>query len=55
MTDILLVDDDPSILEPLASMLEAEGFNVRSFTDPEKALALLSSRNVDLCIFERNG
>ena len=52
MTDILLVDDDPSILEPLASMLEAEGFNVRSFTDPEKALALLSSRNVDLCIFD---
>ena len=49
---ILLVDDDPSILEPLASMLEAEGFNVRSFTDPEKALALLSSRNVDLCIFD---
>ena len=52
MTDLLLVDDDTGILEPLASMLEAEGYNVRAFTDPEKALAFLGSRHVDLCIFD---
>ena len=39
---ILLVDDEEDILDMLAYNLTSEGYKVKCFTDPEKALAFSS-------------
>ena len=36
---VMLVDDEPELLTVMTLMLEAQGFVVHGFTDPEKALA----------------
>lgn len=36
---IFVVDDDPDIVNLIEHVLDLEGFQVRSFTDPEEALA----------------
>ncbi|MDX1430985.1 MAG: sigma 54-interacting transcriptional regulator [Gammaproteobacteria bacterium] len=48
--DILLVDDDPSLLRLLSIRLSAAGFRVRAVTDGEHALEALESRRPDLVI-----
>jgi DNA-binding response OmpR family regulator len=38
---IVLVDDDPSLVETLEDLLSAEGYRVEGFSDPAAALARL--------------
>ena len=47
MAKIILVDDEQEILTPLEEMLTSEGFKVRSFLNPHKALDYLKSQTVD--------
>ncbi|MEK9684079.1 MAG: response regulator transcription factor [Rhodospirillaceae bacterium] len=49
---IALVDDDKNILTSISIALEAEGFNVRTFTDGETALSGLINRPTDLAILD---
>jgi two-component system response regulator GlrR len=48
--DILLVDDDPSLLRLLSIRLNAAGYRVRAVQDGENALEALESRRPDLVI-----
>ncbi len=50
MLDILLIDDEPSILAPYAEALSAEGHRVTTAEDGLSALALVSSRTFDVII-----
>ena len=52
MQKILIVDDEESILAPLEEMLKGEGYRVRAFSDPLKALELLRTQEFDLAIFD---
>ena len=52
MTKILIVDDEESILAPLEEMLSGEGYRVRAFDNPLKALELLRTQEFDLAIFD---
>lgn len=52
MKTIIVVDDDPDILAPVESMLTGEGYRVRTFEDPNRALAYLVTQSVDLAIFD---
>ncbi len=47
---ILVVDDQPEILENLALILEMEGYQVWTARDGAEALAILESRPVDLIL-----
>jgi two-component system response regulator MprA len=38
---VVIVDDDPSLIETLEDLLAAEGYQVEGFTDPAAALARL--------------
>ncbi len=49
---IALVDDDRNILASVAIGLEAEGFTVRAYADPEEALRELVARPVDLAVLD---
>lgn len=49
---IALVDDDRNILTSVTMALEAEGYQVRSYTDGEEALRSLTQRPVDLAILD---
>ena len=49
---IALVDDDRNILTSVSMALEAEGFDVHTYTDGEVALAGLSSSPVDLAVLD---
>ncbi|MBE7210264.1 MAG: response regulator transcription factor [Gluconacetobacter diazotrophicus] len=49
---IALVDDDRNILASVSMTLEAEGFQVRTFTDGESALAGLTTRPPDLAVLD---
>ncbi len=48
--DLLLVDDDPFILEGIGEDLERRGYRVTRVNSGEKALELLERRNFDLVI-----
>ena len=50
MARILLVDDEPSILSVLSTLLKAEGYEVESALGGEKARDLLNSESFDLMI-----
>lgn len=52
MTKILIVDDEESILSPLEEMLTSDGYRVRAFDNPQKALELLRTQEFDLAIFD---
>ena len=52
MTHIALVDDDRNILTSVSIALEAEGFEVRTYTDGATALAALTSAPPDLAVFD---
>ena len=49
---IALVDDDRNILTSVSMTLEAEGFQVRTYTDGESALAGIMSKPVDLAVLD---
>jgi two-component system response regulator ChvI len=49
---IALVDDDRNILTSVSMTLEAEGFQVRTYTDGESALQGLMARPVDLAVLD---
>jgi len=48
--NILVVDDEPSIVELLSEYLRARGHRVWSASDGEEALALLEKRDLDLVL-----
>lgn len=50
MPRILLVDDEPSILSVLCTVLKAEAYDVVAINDGQKALDLIKSENFDLVI-----
>ena len=47
---ILIVDDDPYIVDLLSRQLKAKGFNVLQTTDPETAFTLAEKEKPDLII-----
>jgi len=49
---IALVDDDRNILTSVAMALEAEGFDVRTYTDGAEALEGLTTRPTDLAVLD---
>jgi len=49
---IALVDDDKNILTSVTMALEAEGFEVRTYSDGDEALKALSTRPVDLAVLD---
>jgi len=49
---IALVDDDRNILTSVSMTLEAEGFQVRTYTDGESALAGILAKPVDLAVLD---
>jgi two-component system response regulator ChvI len=49
---IALVDDDRNILASIAMALEAEGFDVRTYTDGDEALRGLTTRPADLAVLD---
>ena len=50
VVSILVVDDQPEILENLALVLELEGYQVLTASDGVEALGVLESRPVDLIL-----
>ncbi|HNZ63499.1 MAG TPA: response regulator [Bacillota bacterium] len=51
-TRILVVDDEPNIVNILRSNLEREGYKVLAAYDGEEAIRLASSRNPDLILLD---
>lgn len=49
---VLLVEDDPSIVEHLTEFLEGEGFAVKSAPGQEAALDILDENKVDLVLLD---
>jgi signal transduction histidine kinase/FixJ family two-component response regulator len=49
---VLIVDDDPDILEVLDMRLATMGFTVTTTTDPEAALEMIGERRFDLALFD---
>ena len=52
MTEVVLVDDDANIIKTLQMALEAEGFQVRSYTDGQAALDALAKKAADIGVFD---
>ena len=52
LASIALVDDDRNILTSVSMTLEAEGFEVRTYSDGDSALRGLSARPADLAILD---
>jgi len=52
MATITLVDDDRNILTSVSMALEAEGYNVKGFTDGQAALAAFATMTPDLAILD---
>lgn len=52
MANVLLVDNEASILSVLSTLLKSEGFNVLSVREGEKAVQTIKSDKFDLMIFD---
>src|SRR5690606_33316865 len=52
MATVALVDDDRNILTSVSMVLEAEGYDVRTYTDGASALTALSQSEPDLAIVD---
>ena len=52
MATIALVDDDKNILASVSMLMEQEGYQVRSFSDPAAALTALTTTPPDLAILD---
>lgn len=48
MKTVLIVDDDPFIVDLLSRQLQKKGFNVISSTDPETAYSMAEEKRPDL-------
>lgn len=51
-TTVLVVDDDPSIVELMTDFLENDGFRVEAATSAENALAVLERASVDCMLLD---
>ena len=49
---ILLVDDDPNLIELVQMRLESAGYEVRAVLKEDEAIGLVKSEQVDLCLFD---
>ena len=49
---ILVVDDDPDILEAISMILESQGYNVVTARDGEQGLATLKAEKPDMMILD---
>ncbi len=52
MPKILIVDDDPDILDAVSIVLESRGYSVATALDGEQGLAALKEHNPDLMILD---
>lgn len=52
MTDVLIVEDEAALAEPLAFLLEKEGFTVRVAADGPTALAEVDARAPDIVLLD---
>ncbi len=52
MASITLVDDDRNILTSVSMVLEAEGFDVKTYSDGSSALTALTQTPPDLAVFD---
>ncbi len=52
MTRILVVEDEPAILDALAYTLRGEGYDVETADDGETALTQALSRDFDLMVLD---
>ena len=52
MANIALVDDDKNILASVSMLLEQEGYQVKSFSDPTAALTALTTAPPDLAVLD---
>ncbi|MEM7506840.1 MAG: response regulator transcription factor [Pseudomonadota bacterium] len=52
MASIALVDDDRNILTSVSMVLEAEGYDVKTYSDGASALSALSQSPPDLAVFD---
>ena len=50
MSTILIIDDDPSLLELMGSTLEQNGYTVEAITSGDEALRLIEGNTYDLII-----
>ena len=50
LTEVCLVDDDPSVLRSMQYLLEAEGLKVRAFNKPEEFLAFALTNPVHVVV-----
>jgi two-component system response regulator GlrR len=49
---ILLVDDDPNLIELVQMRLDSAGYEVRAVLKEEEAIAAVKTEPVDLCLFD---
>ena len=52
MFDILVVDDDKNTRYLMETVLNSEGFSVRTATNGREALSVLDEANIDLIILD---
>ncbi len=49
---VCLVDDDQAVLKSVARLLASDGFQVRSFNEPEKFLDYIQTRPVSIAVLD---
>lgn len=49
---LLLIDDDPSVLESFKRWLEAEGYHLYTAASKEEALKVLKEQNIAVCLID---
>ncbi len=54
MIDVLLVDDQPAVLNALKILFEIQDFEVRTASSPDQALAIIGSEEVGVVIQDMN-
>ncbi|RPJ86331.1 MAG: response regulator, partial [Acidobacteria bacterium] len=54
MIDVLLVDDQPAVLNALKILFEIQEFEVRTASTPDQALAVISSEEIGVVIQDMN-
>jgi two-component system response regulator GlrR len=52
LAKILLVDDDPNLIELVQMRLESAGYEVRAALKEDEAMGLVKTEPVDLCLFD---
>ncbi len=49
---VLVVDDDPSICKTIGTLLEDHGYNPKTYTDPEEALAVAAEESFQVALID---